>query len=261
MFARFPALLPSGIGALALCVATTAHAGPPFVTDDPEPVEYQHWEFYVASLDSKIPGDISGTGPHLELNYGAVPNLQLHVIAPMAWDTPSDGRTHYGFGDLELGFKYRFIQETDYCPQVGIFPLLEVPTGSARENLGAGHTQAFIPIWLQKSWGDWTVYGGGGYGLAADVGSKNWGYGGIVVQRKLSENFNLGAEIYHQSAYQTDFPNLGTAFNVGAVIDLSKNHHLLFSAGRALQGPTNFQFYFAYQLTWGPEEKDGKSKK
>ena len=27
-----------------------AQAGPPYITDDPEPVEYQHWEFYVASL-------------------------------------------------------------------------------------------------------------------------------------------------------------------------------------------------------------------
>src|ERR1019366_8989957 len=28
-----------------------APAGPPFLTDDPEPVEYQHWEFYLASQD------------------------------------------------------------------------------------------------------------------------------------------------------------------------------------------------------------------
>jgi hypothetical protein len=25
--------------------------------------------------------------------------------------------------------------------------------------------QAFLPVWLQKSFGDWTIYGGGGYGL------------------------------------------------------------------------------------------------
>ena len=33
---------------LPLC-SLTALAGPPFVTDDPEPVDYQHWEFYIAS--------------------------------------------------------------------------------------------------------------------------------------------------------------------------------------------------------------------
>ncbi len=30
-----------------------AHAGPPFVRDDPDPVEYRHWEIYVASQDAK----------------------------------------------------------------------------------------------------------------------------------------------------------------------------------------------------------------
>ena len=49
-------------------------------------------------------------------------------------------------------------------PQVGIFPLLEVPT-AAQEGLGNGHATAFLPLWLQKSWGKWTVYGGGGYGI------------------------------------------------------------------------------------------------
>ena len=130
--------------------ALKAQAGPPFITDDPEPVEYQHWEFYVASQDSKLGGDWSGTAPHFEVNYGAVPDLQLHLIAPLAYDSPPEGAGHYGLGDIELGAKYRFIQETNGWPQVGIFPLLEVPAGSARDNLGNGHSQAFLPLWVQK---------------------------------------------------------------------------------------------------------------
>ena len=114
----------------------TAQGGPPFVTDDPEPVDYQHWEFYVASQDAKLGGDWSGTGPHLELNYGVVPDVQLHLIAPLAYDVPPAGGSHYGYGDTELGVKYRFLQETNYLPQAGIFPLLELPTGSAHDNLG-----------------------------------------------------------------------------------------------------------------------------
>jgi len=43
--------------------------------DDPEPVEYQHWEFYLASLDFKTAGDWSGTAPHVEVNYGVVSNV------------------------------------------------------------------------------------------------------------------------------------------------------------------------------------------
>ena len=114
---------------LSVALVGNTYGGPPFVTDDPEPVDYQHWEFYVASQDTKVPGDWSGTGPHFELNYGVISNVQLHVIAPLAYDAPSVGAAHYGYGDTELGVKFRFIQETNWLPQVGVFPLLEVPTG------------------------------------------------------------------------------------------------------------------------------------
>jgi len=240
------------LAALILIFAGHAYAGPPFITDDPETVEYQHWEFYLASEHFKIPGDWSGTAPHFELNYGVVPNVQLHMIAPVAYDAPSDGKAHFGSGDLELGTKIRFIEEKEdgVMPQVGIFPLLEVPTGSGRENLGNGHATAFIPLWLQKSWGKWTVYGGGGYGINSGAQNQNWGYYGAVIQKQVAENLLVGVEFYHQTAYQTDFPNYGTGFNVGVVYDLSKEHHLLFSAGRSIDGTTNFQCYIAYQFTF-----------
>jgi hypothetical protein len=233
-----------------LGIAGTAYGGPPFVTDDPEPVEYQHWEFYVASQDSKFGGDWSGTGPHFELNYGAVPDVQLHLIAPLAYDVPPEGSSHYGPGDIEIGVKYRFIHETNGLPPVGIFPLLELPSGSEHDNLGNGHMQAFLPLWLQKSWGTWTAYGGGGYGINSLSGRGNWGFVGALLQKQVFSKVAIGAEVYHQTAYQTDFPNEGTAFNIGTVIDFTERHHLLFSAGRSIDGHVNFQCYIAYQFTF-----------
>ncbi|MGD0615832.1 MAG: hypothetical protein ABSA69_10380 [Verrucomicrobiota bacterium] len=226
-----------------------APAGPPFLTDDPEPVEYQHWEFYLASQDFKTAGDGSGTAPHVELNYGVLPNVQLHLIAPLAYDAPSAGSMHYGYGDTELGVKVRFIQETQRMPQAGVFPLLEVPTGNAKDNLGNGHLQAFLPLWLQKSWGSWTAYGGGGYGVNSGDGNQNWGFVGAVLQKQVLTHVLIGAELYHQTARQTGGRD-DTAFNIGTVIDLSDQHHLLFSAGRSIDGPTEFQCYIAYQFTF-----------
>ncbi len=235
---------------LSVTLVGSTYGGPPFFTDDPEPVDYQHWEFYIASQDSKVPGDWSGTGPHFELNYGVISNVQLHAIAPLAYDAPSVGSGHYGYGDTELGVKFRFIQETEWMPQVGIFPLLEVPTGSSKDNLGNGRTQAFLPLWLQKSWGSWTAYGGGGYGINSFNGNGNWGFVGGVLQKQVLTNVLIGAEVYHQTSLQVDFPNTGTAFNIGTVVDLSEQHHLLFSVGRSIDGPTQFQFYIAYQFTF-----------
>ncbi len=243
-------ILTGLVATAALGMLGTAHGGPPFVTDDPEPVDYQHWEFYVASMDSKYNGDWSGTLPHFELNYGVIPDVQLHLIVPLAYDIPPQGGAHYGLGDVELGTKFRFVHETNDLPQIAIFPLVELPTGSARDNLGNGHTQAFLPLWLQKSWGTWTAYGGGGYGVNSLSGSQNWEFVGAVLQKQVLSNLAVGAEIYHQTEYQTDFPNVGTAFNLGAVIDLNDQNHLLISAGQSIDGPIGFQCYVAYQYTF-----------
>ncbi len=226
-----------------------AWAGPPFLTDDPQTVEFQHWELYVASTDFKTAGGWVGDGPHVEINYGVVPNVQLHIIAPVAYNSPSTGSAHYGYGDTELGVKFRFIQETKSIPMVGIFPLLEVPTGSTREGLGTGRVHALLPVWLQKTWGPWTAYGGGGYGINPGVGLQNYGFVGGILQNQVAKPVLIGVEVYHQTALEIGGRD-DTAFNVGTVIDLSDAHHLLFSAGRSINGPTNFQCYAAYQWTF-----------
>lgn len=226
-----------------------AWAGPPFLTDDPQTVEFQHWELYVASVDFKTAGGWVGDGPHVEINYGVVPNVQLHIIAPVAYDAPSTGSAHYGYGDTELGVKFRFIQETKSIPMVGIFPLLEVPTGSTKDGLGTGRVHALLPVWLQKTWGQWTAYGGGGYGINPGAGLKNYGFVGAVLQNQVAKPVLIGVEVYHQTASEVGGRD-DTAFNIGTVIDLSEAHHLLFSAGRSINGPTDFQCYAAYQWTF-----------
>ena len=226
-----------------------AWAGPPFLTDDPQPVDFQHWELYVASMDFKTAGGWAGDGPHVEINYGVVPNVQLHIIAPVAYNSPSIGSGHYGYGDTELGIKFRFVQETKSVPMVGIFPLLEVPTGSSKDGLGTGRVHALLPVWIQKTWGSWTAYGGGGYGINPGAGLQNYGFVGMVLQNQVTKPVLIGVEVYHQTASAVGGRD-DTAFNVGTVIDLSEAHHLLFSAGRSVNGPTDFQCYAAYQWTF-----------
>ena len=93
-----------------------AFAGPPFQTDDPEPVDLHHYEFYVATQQTLTSDGRTGTLPHFEFNYGVAQDVQLHLIAPVAFSNPSGGTHERGFGDTELGIKYRFLQEGDTTP-------------------------------------------------------------------------------------------------------------------------------------------------
>lgn len=122
----------------------SANAGPPFRTDDPETVEYKHGEFYVASQYANDKAEVSSTAPHFEVNYGILPNVQLHVLVPFGYNRPWGEPTLYEFQDLELGMKYRFIQESDYLPMVGTFPVVHLPTGNDARGLGNGKTSSFF---------------------------------------------------------------------------------------------------------------------
>ena len=246
-----------GLALVVLCCLAPAggNAGPPYRTDDPEPTPLGHYEFYTFSTGMVVRDDTSGSLPAFELNYGLIPNGQLTIDAPVAFDSPSDGSTQFGYGDTQLSFKYRFIQEDKegLRPQVAVFPLIQLPTGDQSRGLGAGHVLGFVPIWAQKSFGDWTTYGGGGYWINQGGSDKNYWFFGWLLQRKVTDKLSVGGEIFHQTAVTVDGDD-STGFNFGAIYDFNESDHFVFSAGRGLQNAdttNDFSWYVGFLLT-GP---------
>jgi hypothetical protein len=237
------------LAVLLLAIAPgAAQAGPPYLTDDPEPVELHHWEAYLASLATFGADGFFGPVPLLEANYGAAPNLQLHVVLPFALSAGGGGPSQYGIGDLELGAKYRFVDEEQAGVQVGVFPIVTLPTGSSSRGLGEGAATALLPVWLQKGFGPWTTYGGGGYRIRP--GPDGW-YLGWVLQRRFGP-VAVGAEVFHQTDSAQTLAGAG-GFTVGVVADLSEHHHLLASFG-AGPGAQVMHAYLGWQVTFGPRE-------
>lgn len=234
--------------ALLILSPALAAAGPPYQTDDPEPVELHHWEIYLASQHALTADGAEGTLPHLEVNFGALPGLQLHAITPLAYSRPEGGPASYGVGDVELGAKYRFLEEGEWWPMVGTFPQLELPTGDAAKGLGTGRLHLLVPLWLQKSFGPWLSYGGGGYWWNPGEGNQNHWFFGWLVQRRLASLVSAGAELVWAGADRVG-GSADLRANLGAVFDFGEHHHLLLSAGRSLAGDTRFQGYLAYQAT------------
>jgi hypothetical protein len=228
-------------------ICFSAWAGPPFRTDDPQPVDFLHWEFYIASMQHYTRNESDATSPHIEINYGAFSNVQIHLLAPLGYVHSNEG-THYGYSDTEIGVKYRFIEETETVPQIGSFPLIEIPTGNADKLLGSGNFQAYFPLWIQKSWGKFTTYGGGGVWFNPGTDRKNWIFTGWEFQYEFSESIILGSELTYQTA-DTQNAESSTGFNLGGYLNLSERHHILFSFGRTLSGENVFSGYIGYQLT------------
>jgi len=233
---------------ILLTIPQFLYAGPPFLTDDPDPVQFKHWEYYISSQNTFDHSThiSNGTLPHFEVNYGLVPNIQVHLIMPINYNYTSSHFSDYGYSDTELGIKYRFVKETNNCPEIGTFPLLEMPTVN-NSAMTTGRTQLFLPVWVQKSWDKLTSYGGCGYWINPGTGNKNWLFAGLQAQYDFTKFLSLGSEVYYHSA-DTKATKQTSGFNVGGFLNFSEKFHFIFSAGHSI---TNGNYTTAYAgLLW-----------
>ena len=157
----------------ALLSPKNAFAGPPYVTDDPFPTEYKHFEIFLASEYSRDVNGNGGTLPHLEVNYGPAPDVQIGFTIPYTWNQDNGASREHGLGDIEVSGKYQFIHETKTVPAVAFFPSYKSHTGDDNKGLGTGANSYFLPIWIGKNWGDWTSFGGAGYTITDSPDTKN----------------------------------------------------------------------------------------
>ncbi len=256
---------------LVVITATAAEAGPPFQTDDPEPVDYRHYEFYVFGNADGTGVEMDTAGPAIEFNWGILPNTQFHIIVPAASVMPSNninyvpsgsGPTAFGMGDIEIGVKYRYLNETKYRPMIGTFTMIEIPTGNYNLGLGVGKVWWKLPVWAQKSFGPWTTYGGVGEQVVPQTGYKDFTYGGWLVQRDIGKKWTLGSEVFSHGAEGSATPQLRTTTLVdfgGYYYFKNPGFQLLFCYGHEIAGQPETYAYLGLYWTWGNSKADKKS--
>lgn len=227
-----------------------AKAGPPFLTDDPDPIPYHSFEaipFY--SLDRASDGSVI-TGPGVDFNYGIAPEMHLNFGPGFVHALPVLGGSAYGLGDTRIALKWRFLDETGDRPEIAIYPAVELPTGNAAKGLGNGQAWYQFPLWLEKNWGKWTSYGGGGWTLNRAPGQRDYFYGGWLLQRAVSDSLFLGGEVYSQGSTGAGVAGY-TALNLGGGYAFNKNASLIFSGGHSFAGASNAFGYIGIDFTWG----------
>jgi hypothetical protein len=237
---------------LALAAARPAQAGAPFQTDDPGVVALGHSEiiaFYQQTLSAV---GRSGVLPALEFHYGPARSLELDVAVGLAFAIPPGEDVRRGYGDTMLGVKYAFLDETDTRPAVGFVPKLALATGNADRGLGNGGYALFLPIWLQKKWGNLQAYGGGGYWLNHGANNRNYSFVGAQAQYTFSEHWVVGAEVFHTTPQTLD-QRASTGFNAGGFYVIDAHAQWLVSLGKGVQNAaqTNrVSSYLGYQLNY-----------
>ena len=203
----------------------TAMAGPPYETDDPQPTERGHWEIYAFSTREGSGADFGGIAG-VDLNYGPVEGVQLTATLPVAYAS----KTGAASCDVEFGVKYRFVHNEKTGIDIAIFPRVILPT--AGKGFGTGRVSMLLPVWAQKSFGPWAVFGGGGYTINPGAGQRNFASGSVAVTRTMSDRVSLGIEAT-RTGPDADDARASTSLGLGTIIRLD-DHLSLLAAG----GPT-----------------------
>lgn len=224
---RFDRRALAALATLCLGLPAVAWAGPPFLTDDPEPTDTGHWEIYGPVLEAEGRGSDYGGSTGIEINYGAAPDLQLTVGIPVAFAHDAAGR-HWGAGDLEVSAKYRFYHNEVAGLSVAAFPGLTLPTAS--NDMGNRKVTALLPVWVQKDAGAWSAFGGGGYAINPGSGNRDYWTGGIAVTRQVSSRLLLGAEADRQGPDSVE-GRASTSLGFGAIYQLKAPFRVLASGG------------------------------
>lgn len=220
---------------LLLCfiaLATTpVVAGPPYVTDDPEPTAKSHYEVYAFAAGTSVRGDQSGTGG-VDFNFGAADDLQLTVVVPFSWDQLEHAPAVANLGNVELAAKYKFLHQDDVGVDIAFFPRVFLPAGSAYA--GERHTSLLLPLWVGKSWNDVAAFGGGGCALNRGGDSRDFCQGGLAFTAQILPTLQLGTEIIYQTA-DTIGGRASTALGVGGTVELTDRINLMASVNTGIQ--------------------------
>ena len=204
-----------------------ALAGPPFLTDDPEPTETGHWEIYAPLVETEGRGKEFEGSAGVEVNYGAAPDVQLTFALPLAYSHDASGWAA-GAGDLEVAAKYRFFHDEHAGLSIAAFPGATLPTAS--NGMGADRVTAFLPVWAQKDFGPWSIFGGGGYAINPGPGNRDYWTGGLALTRQMNDWLQLGIEIDRQGADAVG-GSASTSLGLGTTIQLKTPFRLLASGG------------------------------
>jgi hypothetical protein len=156
------------------------------------------------------------TAPHLQVDYGALPDVHLHAVAAGA---RARAHRHHALrtGNVELGLNYRFVHEAIRTPQIATFPLIllrPATIGPARATRACSSRS-----------GSRRRSGDGRRTEAAATGATRGRQcelhaGELARPAQPREAPTVGTELFYQTKRTVDGdPRL--AFNVGATVKLT----------------------------------------
>jgi hypothetical protein len=226
----------------------SAEGGPPLLTDDPGTPGDGNWEINLSWTSERNSDSTQHALPLADINYGAGERVQLNFQIP--WLVES-GSGNNGFGDAQVGVKWRFFDQGEHGWQLGTYPQINfIPPGLHHAISAESGVSYLLPIEIQRDFGGFDAGFEIGRRFAASRDDNGW-IAGIDVGRKVSKQLELMAELHDETADAQSAHEL--VLNVGARATFSERGMLLVSLGSDIEntiGPRNrWMSYLGLRLT------------
>jgi hypothetical protein len=215
------------------------------VTDDPSTVGKNNLEIIVASVIERSEVTHIYELPLVEFNYGLIESIQLSMEFPFIIDHEIGNEPLRGIGKVNLGTKWRTIEDEKTGIAAGIHPqlLFNIMSSSSEKELTDKGEEFFLPASLQAEFGKSAgVVQIGRLIRSADSGF--WFYG-LLMEYGLSKRVEIAAEVFGN--VPGDFSDNETFLNAGASVMVSKHLRVLLSAGKnIIKSRENDNIFIAY---------------
>lgn len=208
-------------------VAYAQEGGPPMLVDDARVADYKEWELN-SSINTSITSKLTLSVPHIDLNYGIYPGLQLKVEAPLILNFNNGGKIGTKLGEVSAGVKYQIINEVKYFVSASTFPQYSF-------NVNRG---LLVPVFIEKTFDRFLVGTALGY-FWGDNNYRHSEYGAIVGYRP-KDNCNLMAEYFSNTDHSLVKGTSGYA-NVGLRWLFGDNFMIMGSFGTQVVTPKHMQ--------------------
>jgi hypothetical protein len=225
--------------ALALAIfglVGIAKAGPPLTIDDPVILDPGQWEIIGAVSSARRDSGSFYQLPLLDVSVGLTENTQLSANMPYVLVNPTGEPSKWDFGNLVLGFKWRFVHTENL--QVAFAPAYAFGLTASAALLGVGNAEniTLLPLDVEYALGNWTLNGEIGY-ANVDGDRDGWVYG-AAIGHPFGERTQLLFELY--GAAGRNFEQDSLNYHIGFDFEITPAWHLLVSGGAGLREPDSF---------------------
>lgn len=209
-----------------------SQGGPPMITDDPYPVEKNHWEINLG-FTGEILNSVQGyEAPLIDCNYGINNRMHLKFETPFVISHDNSAGNESGLGKSSIGVKWLIFDDKENKFGMGIFPAFDfnIINSSAERGLSEKGIQLFLPVSFMKTLGKTDLVLQVGK-VISNTDNGGWRYG-FLAGLPISNNLESAVEL--AGSMNTDLTDHQSFLNLGFRYIFSKTYTFLFSAGKEI---------------------------